>query len=149
MKKLCIILFSSLFLFAGGTFAQSAGNANSVGAECEQGTFDADCLFPTWQSEERPGQAREATVQGVIGANHDGGFLLNYIPHIIDIILKFVAPIVVIMAIWSGILFISAGSDDEDLNKAKDFFSYTIIGMGFIILSYSILKLVYFLIAKG
>ena len=117
--------------------------------ECEQGTFNADCMFPTWQSEEHPDQATDAIVQGVIGANHDGGFLMTYIPRIIDIVLKFVAPIIIIMLIWSGILFVTAGSNEEDLNKAKDFFTYALIGVGFIILSYSILKLVYFLIARG
>lgn len=116
---------------------------------CEQGTFSADCLFPTWQSDEIPGQATDAIVQGVIGTNHDGGFAMNYIPRIIDILLKFIAPIVVIMLIWAGVRFIIAGSNDEELSKAKDFFTYAIIGVAFIVLSYSILKLVYFLIARG
>jgi hypothetical protein len=116
---------------------------------CEQGKFNADCLFPTWQSEQNPDQAKDAIVQGVIGANHDGGFAMAYIPRMIDILLKFIAPIIVIMLIWSGIQFIIAGSNDDQLNKAKDFFTYAIIGVAFILLSYSILKLVYFLIARG
>ncbi len=145
MKKLCIVLLGCLFLFNGAIFAQ----ANDVALECEQGTFNADCLFPTWNSDERPDQAQDAIVQGVIGSNHDGGFLMTYIPRIIDIVLKFIAPIVVAMLIWSGILFITAGSSEDDLGKAKDFFQYSLIGIGFIVLSYSLLKLVYFLIARG
>ncbi len=145
MKKLCVVLLGCLFLLNGSVLAQS----NDVAPECEQGKFNADCIFPTWQSEERPGQATDAIVQGVIGENHDGGFLMTYIPRIIDIVLKFVAPIIVVMLIWSGILFITAGSNEDDLNKAKEFFTYALIGVGFIILSYSILKFVYFLIARG
>lgn len=140
MKKLCISLLCTLFLFSGFVAANN---------ECEQGTFNADCLFPTWQSDENPDQATDAIVQGIIGANHDGGFAMNYIPRIIDILLKFIAPIVVIMLIWSGVRFIIAGSNDEELSKAKDFFTYALIGVAFIVLSYSILKLVYFLIARG
>lgn len=149
MKKLCVVLLSCMFLFNGGAIAQNTENRTEAAPDCEQGKFNADCMFPTWQSEERVHQAQDAIVQGVIGINHDGGFLMTYIPRIIDIVLKFVAPIVVVMLIWSGILFITAGSNDDDLSKAKDFFSYSLIGIGFIVLSYSLLKLVYFLIARG
>lgn len=140
MKKLCGMLLSVILLVSGAMAATDA---------CEQGKFSADCLFPTWQSEQNPDQATDAIVQGVIGANHDGGFAMTYIPRIIDILLKFIAPIVVIMLIWAGVRFIIAGSNDDELSKAKDFFTYAIIGVAFIVLSYSILKLVYFLIARG
>ncbi len=140
MKKLCGIFLGITLLFSGAFAANDA---------CEKGVFNADCLFPTWQSDENPDQASDAIVQGVIGANHDGGFAMTYIPRIIDILLKFIAPIVVIMLIWSGVRFIIAGSNDDELSKAKSFFTYAVIGVAFIILSYSILKLVYFLIARG
>ena len=140
MKKLCGIFLGVTLLVSGALAASDA---------CEQGKFNADCLFPTWQSDENPDQATDAIVQGVIGANHDGGFAMTYIPRIIDILLKFIAPIVVIMLIWSGVRFIIAGSNDDELSKAKDFFTYAVIGVAFIVLSYSILKLVYFLIARG
>ena len=145
MKKICLSLFFGILLFNGGIILNTA----AADDPCEQGRFNSDCLFPTWKSEEAPEQVKDAVVQGVIGSNQDGGFLMTYIPHVIDILLKFVAPIVTLMLVWTGILFIIAGSDEEDISKAKNFFTYALIGVGFIILSYSILKTVYFLIAHG
>jgi hypothetical protein len=146
MKKLYIIFFGCFFFLNGFMSVQNV-MANDA-PRCEQGRFNSDCLFPTWQSEERPSQSKEAAVQGVIGANHDGGFIMNYIPNVIDILLKFVAPIVTLMLIWTGILFITS-HDDDGLNKAKEFLTYSILGVGIIVLSYSILKFVYFLVAHG
>nr|WP_321490397.1 hypothetical protein [uncultured Hyphomonas sp.] len=113
MKKLCLILFFGLILLNGKIITQV--EAATDAPDCKQGEFNADCLFPTWQSEENPTQSEDAVVQGVIGTNHDGGFIMTYIPTIIDILLKFVAPIVTIMLIWTGVLFVISQGDDDGL----------------------------------
>ncbi len=86
-------------------------------------------------------------VDGVIGRNDDGFFLLQYIPRIIDILIKIIAPLFMGMMIYAGIRFLYAGDDEEELSKAKDFFLYAFIGIIFVLFSYSILKAVYFLLA--
>lgn len=150
MKKLLIISLACLSIWGGLSHAQRSNvDIVSDAPECEQGRFDADCLFPTWQSDANPDQAQDAVIQGIIGSNQDAGFVMNYIPKIIDILLKFIAPIVVLMMIYAGIKFITAQGDDEELNKAKDFFTYAIVGVGLVVFSYSIMKIVYFLVAKG
>ncbi len=84
---------------------------------------------------------------GVIGYAGDQKFGLQYIPRIIDILLKFVAPIVMIMFIFSGIRLIYASGNDEDLEKSKTFFMYALLGVIFIVVSYSLMKALYFFLA--
>lgn len=148
MRKLLIIACTSFALLGGIFFIETSLAAGDT-PKCEQGKFDADCLFPTWDSDANPGQAEDAVVQGVIGRNQDAGFLLSYIPVIINILLKFISPLVVLMMIYAGVRFITAQGNDDELNKAKDFFTYAVIGVGIVVFSYSIMKVVYFLIAKG
>lgn len=118
---------------------------------CENtgGSFDADCLFPAWATKNNKKDSKREEIQGVYGKNKDGEnggdkIALSLIPNIINIILKFISPIVVAMFIFAGIRFIYAGSDEEDLNKAKDFFLYAGIGLAFIIMSYTLMKVLYF-----
>lgn len=119
---------------------------------CEEGTgnqFDADCLFPAWATENDKKDSSRQEIRGIYGKNKDGEksedkAVFHLIPNIINIILKFVSPIVVVMFIYGGFRFIYAGSDEEDLNKAKDFFLYAAIGLAFIIMSYTLMKVIYF-----
>jgi hypothetical protein len=53
------------------------------------------------------------------------------------------------MFVYTGIRFIMAGGDEDELNKSKEFFTYASIGLGFIVLSYSVMKAVYFFITSG
>jgi len=112
------------------------------------GQFDSDCLFPAWASKEEHKRQRQE-IRGILGKNKDdesGGekIALSIIPNIINIILKFISPIVVIMFIYAGVKFIYAGSDEEDITSAKDFFLYAGIGLAFIIMSYTLMKVIYF-----
>lgn len=88
-------------------------------------------------------------VQGVIGRNEDQKLLLNYIPRIINILLKFVAPIVLSMFVFAGIRLIYAGSNEEDIEKSKNFFTYALLGVLFIVVSYSLMKALYFIFATS
>lgn len=83
--------------------------------------------------------------KGVIGSNCDGNFLLDYLPILVNIMLKLVAPCVMAMIIFSGSKFIYGGDDDSVLEEAKNWFMYAVIGIILIILSYSIMKATYFI----
>ena len=116
---------------------------------CETGNqYDADCLFPAWASNSDRKSKRQE-IRGILGKNKDGEnggdkTILDAIPKIIDIILKFISPIVVVMFIYSGVKLIYAGSDEEDITSAKNFFIYSGIGLAFIIMSYSLVKVLYY-----
>lgn len=86
-------------------------------------------------------------VRGIEGRVGDGKLLMHYLPRLIDILLKFVAPLVLIMFLYSGIRFIYAGDDEEDLTQSKQFFMYSLMGVLFVILSYSIIKAFYFILS--
>ena len=85
----------------------------------------------------------------MIGTNQDDKRAFQYLPRIIDLAIKFIAPIIVVLVIVAGVKFINAGSDEAELNKAKEFFMYALIGLAFIILRYTIMRAVYYLIAAG
>ena len=104
--------------------------------------FDPNVVFPTWD---------QVPMQGVIGKNagslKDGEsrLILYFIPHLINILLKVVGPLVAVMFIFAGIRFIYAGDTDDQLEASKKFFHHVLMGIVFIVLSYSIMKAVYFL----
>ena len=118
--------------------------------------FDSQASFPGWKD-------GDSKVRGVIGINAtpeeglkgdhpdtlksgETKMLLYFLPTVIDLIFKIVAPIVVVMFIFSGLRFIYASGDEEELKRAKDFLLYGLIGIAFIALSYSLMKIVYFLL---
>ena len=52
--------------------------------------------------------------------------------------LKVAAPIVVIMVIWSGILFMVSGGDEKKVTEAKDTLFWTIVAIVVLALSFSV-----------
>ncbi len=149
MIKKIILITLTLFLLSG--------SAGAVKFDDVMENFSAntgpETLFPSWQhdvSGEDAGLLPK--VAGVIGKNKDGEnggekLLAGYIPHLIDILLKFVAPLIMVAMIYAGIRFIYAGSNEEELSQAKDIFTYTLMGVAFVVLSYSILKALYYLLS--
>ena len=98
--------------------------------------FEENKLFPTWDSHE---------VEGVIGKNTDNKFALDYLPRIINVLLKFVAPILTGMFMFAGIRFVYAGDEEEEIKKSKLIFGYAGFGLILIIFSYSLMKAIYFM----
>ncbi len=84
-------------------------------------------------------------ITGVIGENDDNEYLTNYIPKVIEIIMKAVSVLVFGMFIFSGVRFIYAGSDEEQLKQSKMFFSYALMGIVFIVIAYSLMKGIYYI----
>jgi len=153
MKKL-LLLVLCFWGMCGIVFAQDALLET---AESKEATFDSQQLFPTWGNTAARKSYSKANVTGVIGANEDlevsagvrkDRLLMSFLPRVLDILMKFVAPIIVIIFIWTGVRFIYAGSDDEALEKSKSMFQYAAIGLAFIVLSYTIMKMIYFFLAK-
>lgn len=119
----------------------------------EAASFDSSKVFPGWKEV-------EGGVSGVLGKNSVGGdtkatlldrknetaWLLAYIPQVINILMKFIAPLVAVMLIYSGIKMISAGDDEEEVNKAKSFFGFAIWGIIVIAISFSFMKAIYFVL---
>lgn len=112
--------------------------------------FDPDKIFPNWD---------EGNISGIIGKNRDENkkisldkgetkLLLFFIPQLTTILLKIVAPIVVFMFIFAGVRFVYAGDDEEQLKASKTFFQYGIMGIVFIIFSYSFMKSIYYILSE-
>ena len=102
--------------------------------------FNPTELFPSWDEEAN-------RVQGVAGENkgEKNKLFLQIVPVIIDLLLKFAAPAAFIMMVFAGIRFIYANDNEEERTNAQKFFMYTAIGFLFIVLSYSIMRAVYFI----
>ena len=65
---------------------------------------------------------------------------------IIDWLLVIAAPVAIIMAVWAGYLFISAGGNEEKVKLARKTLLYVVIGIAVLILSKGVLTLVISLI---
>ncbi|MCK5460575.1 hypothetical protein KAI58_01165 [Candidatus Gracilibacteria bacterium] len=107
--------------------------------------FNPTELFPSWEDEGHQ-------VVGILGKNEgdlntgESRLLLYFIPNLTTILMKLVAPIVMVMFFYSGIRFIYAGDNEEQVKESKEFFQYGIMGIAFIVLSFSFMKAVYFII---
>jgi len=148
MKR--VFMVALLFLLLGG----SVGAVTFEEAMKQKGNNNSgvEGLFPSWEHKPDGKIWVYPQVAGVIGQNEDGEngtekLLMLYIPHLINILLKFVAPLIMVAMIYAGIRFVYAGSNEEELSQAKDVFTYTLMGALFVILSYSIMKALYFLLS--
>ena len=169
MKKIFLVAVLMFSLWGGAVNAVSFDDAMTGALDGSGDQHELDGLFPSWPTnvqdihnctpegcEMVPIDLILPEVKGVIGKNRDidatgktgDKLLMNYIPHLIDILLKFVAPVIMIAMIFAGLRFVYAGSDEEETTKAKQVFTYTLMGALFVILSYSIMKAVYFLLTK-
>lgn len=109
--------------------------------------FDANEVFPKWD------ETMDAAGKKILGKNGAGDIdslakektetqgAVLLVVKAIEIILSIIAPLVIIMSIWSGILFVTAGGDEESVSKAKRFFLYAVVGFVFIIISFTLVKI--------
>ena len=147
MRKRILLVVMTLFLFGGGVGAVAFQDA------MDEGTYGGEGLFPSWEKKNETGLERVLPrVGGIVGAKNDGEgggekLLMNYLPRMIDILLKFVAPFVLVSMIYAGVRFVYAGSNEEELSQAKEIFTYTLMGAVFVVLSYSIMKALYFILS--
>lgn len=98
-------------------------------------------LFPA------SGGTEVTAIEGVQGDNTDDKFLLHYVPRLTSIFIKFVAPIVLVVLILAGIKMIISGDQQEEVEKGKKVILYSVIGVVLILLSYSIIRAVYYFFA--
>lgn len=121
-----------------------AGPTTTTTGTSGAGMFNPNVLFPAW------GEGGQVT--GVIGSNDgalnqgEGRLIIYFIPKIIELLIWLVAPIVTVMFLYAGFTFVYAGDREEEVKKARDFFQYAVIGLTFIVLSYSLMKAVFFII---
>ncbi len=69
--------------------------------------------------------------------------LPQIIGNILNYLLGFVGVILLIMLIYGGILWMTAGGSEDNMKKAKGYIVNSIIGLIVILASYAILKYVY------
>lgn len=143
--KLLVLLFMLLVSFTGTQGVVMAENKSAA-------AFDPNALFPTWDDSE------EGKVQGIIGENGESDLdpsttlsnqnpatktIVFFIPKLIDFLLVFVAPMIMIFLIYAGYTLIVAGDDEDSIGKAKSYIKYCLIGLIIILISYSMIKAVY------
>ncbi len=108
------------------------------------GEFDDTAYFPGTKINDFGGFG----TRGNANEKGDSQMLLYYIPTITNLLLWIVAPLVVAMLLYSGIQFIYAGDDEEQLSSSKKFFQYGIMGIIFILVSYSLMSAIYTIIVS-
>jgi hypothetical protein len=122
-----------------------SGPTTTTTGTSQSGMFNPNTVFPAW------GEGGQVT--GVIGSNNgalnqgDSRLLIYFIPKIVELLIWLIAPIITVMFLYSGFIFVYAGDREEEVKKGKDFFKFAVIGLTFIVLSYSLMKAVFFLLA--
>ncbi len=71
-----------------------------------------------------------------------GSDIENILERIINFLLIIAAPVAVIMAIWAGYLFMTAGGNEEKVKTARKTLMYVVIGVAVLILSKGVISLV-------
>ncbi len=100
----------------------------------------ADCkLFPTW-----PGCEGSEKVVGVEGEGNDNVSVLDLFSTITKILVRIAVPLIMVGIVYAGYLFISASANDEQVSQAKDYLIMLVIGVGLIIIAYSVIQAIYF-----
>lgn len=134
---IALLLLTTLMNVSLAQDATTASTLNATGTSNEA-AYSPDDLFPTWDN-------GAYKVQGIAGENkgEKNKLFLQVVPRLIDLLIQFVAPIVFVMMVWAGLRFIYSHGNEEDREKAKNFFLYTVIGLLVIVMSYSIIKALY------
>ncbi len=79
------------------------------------------------------GAAPNVAAQGTLGQN---------ITNIINFFLGLLGLIAVAMLIYAGVLMVTAGGNDEQIQKSKKIITYAVVGIVIILLSYTIVTFV-------
>jgi len=123
------------------SFAQ---DAPAVDTNPDQPKFSTDDLFPAWDEKSYKVKGIAGRNEGALGTGENKLFL-QIVPAILDIMIKFAAPAVFVMMVFSGLRFIYSMDKEDEKEKAKKFFLYCVLGLLFILLSYSLMKAIYFI----
>jgi hypothetical protein len=64
-------------------------------------------------------------------------------------IVNVVIPIAVIMYVWAGFLYLTAGAKPDNINKAKDIFKWTTIGLAIVLIGGGFVDLIRSILNAG
>jgi len=141
MKKIYLLFVLTLWLLCYGSVIYGAAK------------FDENLIFPGGTNSGDTGIQVNINIGGgtgnfeVDGIINEKNTLLEFIPRAINLILKIISPIVFVMFVYAGVRFIYAQENEEQINQSKKFFLYGAIGIVSIALSYSIMKVIYYILA--
>ena len=80
--------------------------------------------------------------QKTFDTNANGGPIIGTVNRVIDLMVKLIATFSLLVFIFGAILLITANGDDNQLQRGKGTIKYAIIGIIFVMLSYTIVILV-------
>jgi len=121
-KKFFLIIFSVVILFSPFPFilAEETGEA----ADWDSSGDEAD-----WDETSIPNPLDSENFEDLV--NSIAGWVY-----------KLGIPVVVIMIIWAGLLFVMSGGDEEKIKKAKKNLLWAVIGLTIILLSTSLTAII-------
>ena len=115
LVALCVVLFTSVAI------AQNNGAGGNNGANGAGGNGAGGATTTTTAA---PGK-----IQNPIAATD----LASFATSLLTIVMKIGIPLVSLMVIWSGLMFVLARGNSEKLEEAKTRFLYTLIGAGILL----------------
>ena len=141
-----------LLIFLSLSFGGFLGSVPEVHAT----RFNDQKLFPAWNEEAYEvkalhGRNSESTTGDERDEEYikgDAKLLVYFIPRVLDILLYLFAPMALIMLLYAGARLVWANGVDEDIQAAKSILYYTAVGSIITLISYTLLKLVYYIISS-
>ncbi len=76
----------------------------------------------------------------IVQPHYFEGQLLSIITNIVNVIFAIGGGLAVIYIIWGGIIYLTAGSDENKAKQGRDTLTYAIIGLVVIALSFTIIR---------
>ena len=76
------------------------------------------------------------------GAGRETTGVQTYVGKIINIFLSLLGTIAIVLIVYAGFLWMTAGGNEESLTKAKDLLLNAVIGLAIILTAYSITRFV-------
>ncbi|HMB65859.1 MAG TPA: pilin, partial [Patescibacteria group bacterium] len=152
-SKILLLFFSFivLFLLAGAGLVQAEEGNNSgcqVDADCSEGQI-CDIQTPNLTGtcvSSTSGSGSSASVETPLSTLQTAGGEIKVgkqnlpalVGNIISVILSLVGVILLIIVVYGGVLYMTAGGDSEKVRKAKSMIANSIIGLIIVLAAYSI-----------
>ncbi len=61
--------------------------------------------------------------------------IMDILNKILDALIIFAAPVVTVVVVWAGFMFLRVGEDPENITRAKNTIIYAVVGYGIILIA--------------
>jgi len=139
MSSLLVIAASSMMLSAVGTFSSNENIAHAAYDPCEDIPV-LTCEVEAISFRQYKGELVNISPEGYDPALVRSESVREFIQKIVNYALSFLGLVAILLIIYAGVMYLTAGGQTEQTDKAKKTIGYTAIGLILILGSYAIVN---------